>query len=99
MVTDENYEIRDILPEQDTTEYLQKEEQRAGREGKSEDIPAFQGILCIILAVGMIMLNLRQPDMTEELYYMIKTFSSSEQELFENPLYYIGGFIENLCRK
>ncbi len=99
VITDENYEIQDILPKDDSTEYLENEEKRERCEGKAEDIPAFQGILCIILAVGMILLNMRQPDMAEELYSMIKTFSSSEQELFENPIYNIGGFIEDLCRK
>ncbi len=99
VVVDENIEIQEILPEEDTTEYLEREKQRERREGKAEDIPAFQGILCILLAVGLILLNLRLPDMAEELYSMIKAFSSSEQEIFENPIYSIGGFIEDLCRK
>lgn len=95
MIMEENTEIQASMPEEDTTEYLETEEKRRKREGLLEDIPAMQGILCLILAVGLILLNIRFPDMAEELFSMVKDFSSSEQELFENPI----ELLEELCRK
>lgn len=95
MVTEENEEIQAIMPDKDTTEYLETEEKRRRREGLLEDIPAMQGVLCLLLAVGLILLNIRFPDMAEELFLMVKDFSSSENELFENPI----ELLEELCRK
>lgn len=95
MVTEENEEIQAIMPDKDTTEYLETEEKRRRREGLLEDIPAMQGILCLLLAVGLILLNIRFPDIAEELFLMVKDFSSSENELFENPI----ELLEELCRK
>ncbi len=95
MVTEENEEIQATMPDKDTTEYLETEEKRRRREGLLEDIPAMQGILCLLLAVGLILLNIRFPDMAEELFLMVKDFSSSENELFENPI----ELLEELCRK
>ncbi len=95
MVTEENEEIQATMPDKDTTEYLETEEKRRRREGLLEDIPAMQGILCLLLAVGLILLNIRFPDIAEELFLMVKDFSSSENELFENPI----ELLEELCRK
>ena len=95
MVTEENEEIQASMPDKDMTEYLETEEKRRRREGLLEDIPAMQGILCLLLAVGLILLNIRFPDMAEELFLMVKDFSSSENELFENPI----ELLEELCRK
>lgn len=95
MITEENRELQESMPVEDTTEYLEAEEIRRGREGLLEDIPAMQGILCLILSVGLILLNIRFPDMAEELFSMVKDFSSSEQELFENPI----ELLEKLCRR
>ncbi|MBQ3139875.1 MAG: hypothetical protein IJB68_10295 [Ruminococcus sp.] len=95
MVTEENEEIQATMPDKDTTEYLETEEKRRRREGLLEDIPAMQGILCLLLAVGLILMNIRFPDMAEELFLMVKDFSSSENELFENPI----ELLEELCRK
>lgn len=95
MVTEENEEIQASMPDKDTTGYLETEEKRRRREGLLEDIPAMQGILCLLLAVGLILLNIRFPDMAEELFFMVKDFSSSENELFENPI----ELLEELCRK
>lgn len=95
MVTEENEEIQAAMPDKDTTEYLETEEKRRRREGLLEDIPAMQGVLCLILAVGLILLNIRFPDIAEELFLMVKDYSSSENELFENPI----ELLEELCRK
>ncbi len=95
MITEENTEIQASMSEEDTTEYLETEEKRRRREGLLEDIPAMQGILCLVLTVGLILLNIRFPDMAEELFSMVKDFSSSEKEIFENPI----ELLEELCRK
>lgn len=95
MIEAENMEILENLPHEDDTEFLAREENFRRRNGRAEDIPAFQGIICLLLAVAMILLNLKMPDMAEELYTLVKNYSSSEQELFENPIKLIENYAEN----
>lgn len=99
MIEAENMEIAEKLPDEDNAELLVHEEEICRKKGKAEDIPAFQGIICLLLALALILLNLRLPQMAEEFYLLIKSYSSSEQELFENPIYAITEFAEGLCRK
>lgn len=89
-------EITEELPQEDSTEYLESEKIRRKKEGQLEDIPAMQGILCLILAVGMIVLNTFYPETAEELFGMIKGYSMSEREIFENP---INILFEYICQK
>ncbi|MBQ9139420.1 MAG: hypothetical protein IJX61_02280 [Ruminococcus sp.] len=99
MVTEENSEMQTVMPEEDTIEYLETEKKRRCREGQLEDIPAMQGILCLIIVVGVVLLNIRYPDMAEELFGVVKGFTSSERELFKNPIDTVIGLIEELCRR
>ncbi|MBR6580201.1 MAG: hypothetical protein IKK66_02785 [Ruminococcus sp.] len=88
-------EINDELPQEDSTEYLEYEKIRTKKEGQLEDIPAMQGILCLILAVGMVVLNMFYPDTAEDLFGMIKGYSASEEEILENPINYLIEYAEN----
>ena len=99
MVTEENSAMQTVMPEEDTIEYLETEKKRRCREGQLEDIPAMQGILCLIIVVGVVLLNIRYPDMAEELFGVVKGFTSSERELFKNPIDTVIGLIEELCRR
>lgn len=92
-------EISEELPQEDSTEYLETERVRTEKEGQIEDIPAMQGILCLILAVAMIVLNVFYPDTAEGLFKMVRRFSASEKELFGNPINIIMEFISEICRK
>lgn len=89
-------EITEELPDEDSTEFLESEKKRRKKEGQLEDIPAMQGVLCLILAVGMVVLNMFYPDTAEELFGLIKEYSQSERELFDNPINVV---IEYICRK
>lgn len=95
MVETENMEIVENLPNEDNTEFLVQEEKICRKNGKIEDIPAFQGIICLILAAAMILLNIKMPDMAEELYTLVKKYSYSEQEIFENPINIITELIKS----
>ena len=99
MVTEENSAMQTVMPEEDTIEYLETEKKRRCLEGQLEDIPAMQGILCLIIVVGVVLLNIRYPDMAEELFGVVKGFTSSERELFKNPIDTVIGLIEELCRR
>ncbi len=88
-------EITEELPQEDSTEYLESEKIRTKKEGHLEDIPAMQGILCLILAVGMVALNMFYPDTAEDLFGIIKSYSASQDEIIENPIDYLIEYAEN----
>lgn len=88
-------EMTEELPQEDSTEYLESEKIRSKKEGQLEDISAMQGILCLILAVGLIVLNTFYPDTAEDLFEMIKSCSASEEEILENPINYLIEYAEN----
>ncbi len=92
-------EIAELLPQEDSTEYLEAEKIRQKKEGQLEDVPAMQGILCLILAIGMVVLNIFYPDIAEDLFAMTKEFSISEKEIFTNPIIIITEFISEICQK
>ena len=88
-------EITEELPREDTTEYLETERIRRKKEGQLEDIPAMQGVICLLLAVGMIVLNIIYPETAEELFLKVKGYSASETEIIENPINYLIEYAEN----
>ncbi|MDE6775047.1 MAG: hypothetical protein K2J37_01885, partial [Ruminococcus sp.] len=59
------------------------------------DIGAFQGILCLAAAVGLVILNITNPDMAEKLFVMLKSFSGSDSGIISNPIDIIIEFIRN----
>ena len=83
---------------EDNTDFLEAENNRRCREGHLDDIAATQGIICIILAIALIIANLKFPDTAEEIFTIIKTSSASEKTIFENPLNEIIRLAEELCR-
>lgn len=99
MTEDEMIEVQEEIEPQDSTEYLEAEESRRKREGQLEDIPAMQGVMCLILAVGLVLLNLKFPETAEEIFHIIKENSLSEREIIGNPIDALIGFIEEICRK
>ncbi|MDE5765360.1 MAG: hypothetical protein K2I00_10465 [Ruminococcus sp.] len=79
----------------DDAEELENEKIRRKHEGGLEDIGAFQGILCLAAAVGLVILNITKPDMAEELFVMLKSFSGSDSGIISNPIDIIIEFIRN----
>lgn len=99
MTEDEIIEVQEEIEPQDSIEYLEAEEKRQKREGQLEDIPAMQGVICVILAVGLILLNLKFPEMAEEIFRTIKDNTLSEKSVISNPIDALIGFIEEICQK
>lgn len=87
------------LPAEDSTEELLAENIRRKREGRLEDTAAVQGIVCLIAVIGLVLLNIWQPDMAEKLFDTVKGFSVSETALFDNPIDMIIELAEKLCQK
>ncbi|MDE6783991.1 MAG: hypothetical protein K2J26_01240 [Ruminococcus sp.] len=88
-------EYSDEIPAADDAEELENEKVRRRHEGGLEDIGAFQGILCLAAAVGLVILNITNPDMAEKLFVMLKSFSGSDSGIISNPIDIIIEFIRN----
>lgn len=99
MNEDEIIEEDIVLDAEDDTSVLNAEKLRRKREGGFDDISAFQACMCIIIATGLILLNLKFPDMAEEFFGMVKGLSMSDNEIFQNPIDLIMGCINELCQK
>lgn len=85
----------DEIPAADDAEELENEQMRRQREGGLEDIGAFQGILCLAAAVGLVVLNIAKPDMAEEFFIMLKSFAGSSNEIISNPIDIIIELVRN----
>lgn len=89
----------EVLPPEDSTEELKEENFRRKKEGRLEDTAAVQAAVCLIISIGTVLLNVWKPTVAEELFDMVKGFSTSETPLFENPINTLMEFISELCRK
>lgn len=83
------------LPAVDDTEYLEIDSIRRKKEGKADDSASMQTALCMIIAIGLIILNVFKPDIAEDLLLHMKKFSESSDELFRNPIDIVMGYINN----
>lgn len=91
--------VLEELPPEDNTEELREENFRRKKEGRLEDTAAVQAAICLILSIGIVLLNVWKPDMAGELFNMVKGLSVSEKPLFENPINTLIEFISELCQK
>lgn len=83
------------IPYDDDTEYLEIDNIRRKKEGKADDSASMQTALCMIIAIGLIILNIFKPDIAEDLLLYVKKFSESTEELFKNPIDIIINYINN----
>lgn len=83
------------IPDDDNAEYLEIDGIRRKKEGRADDSVSMQTALCMIMATGLIVLNIFKPDMAEELILYLKKFSESTKELFHNPIDVIISYINN----
>ncbi|MBO5163089.1 MAG: hypothetical protein J6B75_01400 [Ruminococcus sp.] len=97
-IIEENAVSEELHPE-DSTENLREENFRRKKEGRLEDTAAVQAAVCLILSIGIVLLNVWKPDMAGDLFNMVKSLSVSEKPLFENPINTLIEFISELCRK
>lgn len=91
--------ISEELPSEDSTEELKEENYRRKKEGRLEVTAAVQAAICLIFSIGIVILNIRNPNIAGELFNMVKNHSISETALFENPINTIIEFISELCQK
>lgn len=78
-------EFEELPPEDDALQ-LAEEGARRRREGRADDIIAMQAALCILIAVGVIVTNIFQPDIAETLFEKLRQLAESKTELFPNPI-------------
>lgn len=84
------------IPEDDNAELLEIDSIRRRKEGRADDSVTMQTALCMIIAVGLIILNIFRPDTAETLFSRLKELSSGANEVIPNPIDIIAGYIKNI---
>ena len=92
----ENEEEITVIPEEDNTELLEIDNSMRKKEGRADDSTAMQTALCMIIAVGFIILNIFKPDMAEALFSRLRELSSNGNEVIPNPIDIISDYIKNI---
>lgn len=91
-ITDETAEI----PEEDNTELLEIDNIRRKKEGRADDSATMQMALCMIIAVGLVILNIFRPDTAEALFSKLRELSENSSEIIRNPIDIITDYIKNI---
>lgn len=89
-------EKADIISQEDDVEFLESENMHRKKEGRADDCVSMQTALCMIIAVGLILFNIYNPDTAEKLFSMLKDFSESKKEIMSNPIDIISDYIKNI---
>ena len=76
------HEENDELCEDSTEELLMRYDNR--RRRKMDDIPAFQALLCVLLAVLIFAGNLLYPELAEPVYEKLRRLISDENQIVPN---------------
>ncbi len=63
------------------------------RSQRSDDAVAMQAVICLLLSAGLLAAHLFAPETADPVFRLIKSLSSSENELFTNPLGLIGNLL------
>ncbi len=92
LYTDEINEAEDEIPCEDSTEVLFKKYDRQKAE-KIDDVFAMQTVMCILIAAGMLILNIVQPELCSELYGQLRELTEDESEIMPNII----DVVMNLC--
>lgn len=91
-ITNETAEI----PEEDNTELLEIDNIRRKKEGRADDSATMQMALCMIIAVGLVILNIFRPDTAEALFSKLRELSENSSEIIRNPIDIITDYIKNI---
>lgn len=85
----------EAIPEEDNAELLEIDNTRRKKEGRADDAVTMQTALCMIIAVGLIILNIFRPDTADSLFVNIKEYAFAENEIISNPIDIIGNYIHD----
>lgn len=88
-------EEAEVIPEEDNAELLEIDSTRRKKEGRADDSVTMQTALCMIIAVGLIILNIFQPDTADDLFSSIKERAFRESEIISNPIDIIADYIHD----
>ncbi len=91
----EEMEEEAIISDEDNTEKLYEEDFRRRREGRADDIVSMQAVLCLIIAAGLVVLNIVRPETAEELIGFLRKISAVDKNIIPNPVDHIIEFIKN----
>ncbi len=86
----------EIISDDDNTEKLKEEDIRRRREGRADDIVSMQAVLCLIIAAGLVILNIAKPEIAEELIGFLRRLSTVDKNIIPNPVDHIIEFVKNL---
>ena len=86
----------EIISDDDNTEKLKEEDIRRQREGRADDIVSMQAVLCLIIAAGLVILNIARPEIAEELIGFLRRLSTVDKNIIPNPVDHIIEFVKNL---
>ncbi|MBE6862079.1 MAG: hypothetical protein E7497_04150 [Ruminococcus sp.] len=83
MNCDKTTESGSEIPCEDNTEVLLKKYDSRKRQ-KTDDIFAMQTVICILIAAGLLILNIVQPELCGELYGRLCELTEDENEVMPN---------------
>ncbi len=86
----------EAIADEDNTERLREEDIRRRREGRADDIVSMQAVLCLIMAAGLVVLNIAKPDIAEEFIGFLRGLSTVDKDIIPNPVDHIIEFVKNL---
>ena len=83
------------IPESDNAELLEIDSIRRRKEGKADDAVTMQTALCMVIAVGLIILNIFKPYIAEGIFSHLKEISADTSRIIPNPIDIIAEYIKN----
>lgn len=96
IVIDEVQEVEaEVIPDEDNAELLEIDNTRRKKEGRADDAVTMQTALCMIIAVGLIILNIFRPDTADELFSNVKERAFGKNEIISNPIDIITDYIHD----
>ena len=83
-IIEEFQEDEEISDSDNTCELLRKYENRSRR--RTDDVPAMQTAMCILLAAGIFALNKFYPETGKDILNTLKMLSAENSDIMRNPL-------------
>lgn len=82
-----------LTPEEvseDDVEIMAERERMRRKNGGFADIASFQTVICLLTALGILILLRFSPDIARELLERLSSLSKDKTDIFPNPLIYLG---------
>ncbi len=92
MNPEEINETEDEIPCEESTEILLKKYDSRKRQ-KIDDIFAMQTVMCVLIATGLLIMNIVQPELCGELYGRLCELTEDDSEVMPNII----DVVMNLC--